>query len=100
VEKIFHNQSNVQDNRKVSLLIDDMQQRMRTGRELLYSPTMTLPADIIPSTPRITAAEFGMAYLSGSNLLKKTRFSVPLCPTLPSPTVRRTTSIWKMRVSA
>ncbi|MBE6391000.1 MAG: hypothetical protein E7042_02190 [Lentisphaerae bacterium] len=31
VEKIFHNQSNVQDNRKVSLLIDDMQQRMRTG---------------------------------------------------------------------
>lgn len=31
VEKIFRNQSNVQDNRKVSLLIDDMQQRMRTG---------------------------------------------------------------------
>lgn len=31
VEKFFRNQSNVQDNRKVSLLIDDMQQRMRTG---------------------------------------------------------------------
>ena len=31
VEKIFRNQSNVQDNRKVSLLLDDMQQRMRTG---------------------------------------------------------------------
>lgn len=31
VDNIFRNRSNVQTNRKISLLIDDMQQRMRTG---------------------------------------------------------------------